>query len=464
MPLGLIPGLPEHIHMAGIGGIGISAIALVLAGHGHHITGSDQQDSAMLAYLREHGIVVHIGHDAANLGAAELVVISSAIPETNPEVQAAHQLGIPVVRRRILLAQMMAGSQGIAVAGTHGKTTTAAMLAVLLERLDQKPTYIVGGIISELGTNAGAGEGQAFVLEADEYDHAFQDLAPYLGIVTNIEMDHPDCYADLNAICAAFGAFMQHIARQGHLVACLDNPQVRTLLESGTYQAQVHTYGLASDAEYRLQDVSGTPEGGVNWRIFKRGAEWLAPRLALAGQHNALNATAVLIATEQLGLNLQDACRVLASFRGVARRFELKGEARGVVVIDDYAHHPTQIQETLAAARQRYPQRRIWAMFQPHTYSRTRALWSEFTRCFGTADEVIISDIYQARTFEQPTIHSRDLALAVIHPRVRWIGPLDEVVKYLLQNLTEGDLLITLGAGDGYTVGERVLAQLRARE
>ena len=464
MPLGLIPGLPEHIHMTGIGGIGISAIALVLAGHGHHITGSDQQDSDLLAYLRGHGIVVHIGHDAANLGAAELVVISSAIPESNVEVQSAHQLGIPVVRRRILLAQMMTGSQGIAVAGTHGKTTTAAMLAVLLERLGQKPTYIVGGIISELGTNASAGEGQAFVLEADEYDHAFQDLAPYLGIVTNIEMDHPDCYADLDAVCAAFGAFMQHVTRQGHLIACLDNPQVRKLLGSETYQAQVHTYGLASDAEYRLQDVAGTPEGGVNWRIFKHGAEWLAPRLALAGQHNALNATAVLIAAEHLGLNLQDACRVLACFGGVARRFELKGEARGIVVIDDYAHHPTQIQETLAAARQRYPQRRIWAMFQPHTYSRTQALWSAFTRCFGTADEVIISDIYQARTFEQPTISARDLALAVVHPRVHWIGPLDEVAKYLVQNLTEGDLLITLGAGDGYMVGEQVLAQLRTCE
>lgn len=450
--------------MTGIGGIGISAIALVLAGHGHQITGSDQQDSAMLAYLREHGIVVHIGHNAANIGGAELVVISSAIPENNVEVQAAHQLGVPVVKRRTLLAQMMAGSQGIAVAGTHGKTTTAAMLAVLLQRLDQKPTFIVGGIISELGTNACAGEGQAFVLEADEYDHAFQDLAPYLGIVTNVEMDHPDCYANLNAICAAFSAFMQHVTRQGHLITCLDNPQVRALLETGTYQAQVHTYGLAADAEYQLQDVAGTPEGGVNWRVTKRGAEWLAPRLTLAGQHNALNATAVLIAAEQLGLNLQQACRVLANFKGVARRFEVKGEAHGIVVIDDYAHHPTQIQETLAAARQRYPERRIWAVFQPHTYSRTQALWSEFTRCFGTADEVIISDIYQARTFEQPTISARDLALAVVHPRVRWIGPLDEVAKYLLQNLIEGDLLITLGAGDGYMVGERVLAQLRESE
>ncbi|MHB1354916.1 MAG: UDP-N-acetylmuramate--L-alanine ligase [Anaerolineae bacterium] len=463
MSLGLIPGIPKNIHMAGIGGIGISAIALVLAGHNHHITGSDQKDSATLAFLREYGIHVHVGHNAENLGSAQLVVISSAIPETNVEVQAARRLGIPVVKRRTLLALMMAGSQGIAVAGTHGKTTTAAMLAVLLERLGQEPTYIVGGIISDLGTNAGAGAGRTFVLEADEYDHAFQDLAPYMGIVTNIEMDHPDCYADLNAVCAAFDAFMQHINRLGHLVTCVDNPQVRTLLECETYEAQVHTYGLAPDAEYRLQDIVGTPDGGITWRIIKGGAEWLKPTLTLAGKHNALNATAVLIAAEQLGLNLQDACQVLASFKGVARRFELKGEVQGIVVIDDYAHHPTQIRETLAATRQRYPERRIWAMFQPHTYSRTLALWSEFTRCFDSADEVIISDIYQARSSEQPTIHARDLALAVVHPLARWIGPLDEVVTYLLQNLTAGDLLITLGAGDGSTVGERVLAQLRAR-
>ncbi|MHB9032867.1 MAG: UDP-N-acetylmuramate--L-alanine ligase [Anaerolineae bacterium] len=456
----LIAGLPKHIHMVGIGGIGLSAIAQVLHGHGHTVTGSDQANSDLIEHLRDQDIAVEIGHRPENLGDAQLVVISSAIPESNVEVQAARAQGIPVTKRRELLATMMAGHTGIAVAGTHGKTTTAAMLAVLLERLGADPTYIVGGVIPEAGSNARAGGGSAFVLEADEYDGAFQELRPFIGIVTNIEMDHPDCYADLAAVSSAFEGFMRHVRSDGALIACLDNPQVAQLLAKGGYAADICTYGTSAGADYRLTDISARPGGGISWKISRRGEVVLSPSLSLAGVHNALNATAVLLAADRLGLDMAAAAAVLASFRGVERRFELKGEAGGVVVIDDYAHHPTQIAATLAAARARYPERRIWAVFQPHTYSRTRALWDDFLRCFSDADRVIIMDIYRARSRERDEVRACDLAQAIKHPQVRWIPTRAEVVACLLSGLKSGDLLLTLGAGDGYLVGKDVLEQL----
>lgn len=463
MALQLFNGIPQHVHLVGIGGIGLSAIAQVLADHGHIVTGSDQAESSLVASLRAQGIAVHVGHAAANLGDAELVVMSSAIPENNVEVQAARERGIPVTKRRALLAQMMAGMDGIAVAGTHGKTTTAAMLAVLLEQLGCEPTYIVGGVIPEAGTNAGTGAGRLFVLEADEYDGAFQDLEPYIGIVTNIEMDHPDCYENLEAVCGAFEAFMHHARADGHLVVCADNPQIAALLKGGVFKARAHTYGLSADVEYRLKDIRTAEGGGVSWHIERSGTAWLSPRLALAGAHNALNATAALVTADLLGLNLDKACHILSRFRGVGRRFELKGEAGGVTVIDDYAHHPTQISATLAAARGRYPQARIWAVFQPHTYSRTRALWDAFTHCFTGADQVILMDIYQARARERDEIRASDLAQAIDHPNVRWIGGRAAVAEYLVAALAPGDVLLTLGAGDGYLVGEDVLNVLRNR-
>ncbi|MCE5259029.1 MAG: UDP-N-acetylmuramate--L-alanine ligase [Chloroflexi bacterium] len=458
-----VKGLPKHIHMVGVGGIGLSAIAQVLHSRGHIITGSDQAESALIAHLRAQGIEVYIGHRPKNLGKAELVVMSSAIPESNAEVTAAYAQGIPVVKRRELLAVLMAGSDGIAVAGTHGKTTTAAMLAVLFERLGADPTCIVGGLIAEWGSNARAGAGRAFVLEADEYDGAFQELRPLVGIVTNIEMDHPDCYPDLDAVCAAFDGFMRHVLPEGLLIACADNPQVIRLIARGNYQARVSTYGQSAAADYRVVNITAQPGSAISWKIMHEGRLWLAPHICLAGVHNVFNATAALIAAERFGLNLEQACAALAQFKGVGRRFEYKGEAWGVTVIDDYAHHPTQIATTLAAARQRYPGRRIWAVVQPHTYSRTRALWDEFLRCFDAADQVIVMDIYRARSRECDVLSARELVEAIKHPQVRWVGARGEVTKTLLAELEQGDVLLTLGAGDGYLVGEDVLVELRAR-
>ena len=457
--------LPQRIHLVGIGGIGLSAIARVLAEWGHEVSGSDLRPSPLLEELRREGITVYVGHAAEHVQGAQWVVVSSAVPEHNPEVQAALRAGIPVFKREHLLGAMMDGRCGLAVAGTHGKTTTTAMIAVILERLRREPTFIVGGIIAELGTNARAGRGPHFVIEADEYDRTFYGLRPQAAVVTNIEMDHPDCYRDLADLRAAFGTFLSGVAPEGAIVACADSPEVQRLLaEETASRPRVLTYGRSAGADYQVADVRPNARGGIDFTVQAQGRIWGRFSLALAGAHNALNATAALLVAAWVGVPKEEAAQVLADFRGVLRRFEFKGERRGVVVVDDYAHHPTQVRATLAAARGRYPERRIWAIFQPHTYSRTQTLLDEFATCFAAADRVIVTDIYAARAKEVPTISAQDLVAAMQHPQVQHIGRLDDVVAHLLAQVAPGDLVLTLGAGDGYLIGERLLAGLAEQE
>jgi len=456
--------LPRRIHMVGIGGIGLSAIARVLAGRGHIVSGSDLRASTITRDLNSLGIETHVGHLAEQVAGAELVVISSAIPKENVEVQAARAAGIPVVKRQQLLGPMMAGSYGIAVAGTHGKTTTAAMLAVILERLGYSPTFIVGGIIAELGTNAQAGRGRHFVIEADEYDRTFHGLRPHVAVVTNVEMDHPDCYPSIEDVRSAFGIFVERVRDEGHIVACADSPELmRVLGERGGGLGKVKTYGLSPDADYVISDVKPELDGGVAFKVVRAGRTWGTFLLVVPGLHNALNATAALIVAALLGVEPSEAGAVLSRFRGVERRFEVRGEVAGILVVDDYAHHPTQVRATLAAARQRYPGRRIWAVFQPHTFSRTRALLDEFATCFAGADRVIVTDIYAARSHEKPTINAERLVETILHDKVRHISELDEVVRHLVGELCEGDVVLTLGAGDCYLISEGVLEELAKR-
>ena len=454
--------LPQHIHMVGILGIGLSAIARVLAARGHQVSGSDLHSSPIRNDLERQGIEVYIGHAAENVAGAELLIISSAIPDGSPEVRVARRLGIPVVKRQGMMAKMMAGSKGIAVAGTHGKTTTSAMIAVILEKVGLSPTFIVGGMIAELGTNARAGQGPYFIIEADEYDHMFYGLRPQVAVVTNVEMDHPDCYGDIADMRAAYGVFLRQVPSDGNIVACADSAELeRVLQESGQEIAPVVTYGRSREADYVVQDMQPNEAGGVDCRIYKRQKLWAELSLRVPGVHNALNGTAALIVAEGCGVESHKAASALSGFRGVLRRFEVKGECQGIVIVDDYAHHPTQVAATLSAARLRYPKRRIWAVLQPHTYSRTAALLDAFATCFGDADKVIITDIYAARSREKPIISAKDLAEAIEHEDVRYLGSFGEVVAYLLSEMSGGDLLLTLGAGNGYTIGERVLTELR---
>jgi len=457
----MVQTLPHHIHLVGIGGIGLSAIARVLAAWGYQVSGSDQRSSPTTEELNQQGIVTYIGHAGAQVADVELVVISSAVPETNVEVQAARAAGIPVIKRQQLLGLMMADSIGVAVAGTHGKTTTTAMLSVMLTRLNLSPTFIVGGIVCELGTNAQAGKGPHFVIEADEYDRMFHGLRPRIAVVTTLEMDHPDCYPTMADYREAFAIFMDRVPADGQIIACTDGAELAALLRERDHRGpRIVTYGLSPEAEYQVKDLVPNARGGMDFRIVREGQLWGSFSLSIPGKHNALNATAALLVAESLGIARTLAGQALADYRGVLRRFEIKGERQGVVVVDDYAHHPTEIRATLAAARARYPGRRLWAVWQPHTYSRTEALLDEFSTCFADADQVIITDIYAARAREQATIRGEDLAVAIEHAHVQYLGSLERVVDVLSKELCSGDVLITLGAGDGYLIGERILVKL----
>jgi UDP-N-acetylmuramate--alanine ligase len=459
-----------HYHFVGIGGIGLSAIARVLLEQGHRVSGSDLTLSPVALALAEAGATVYEGHDAAHLAQPDVVVVSSAVPINNPEVVAARQRGIPVTKRDRLLGEMMAGKVGIAVAGTHGKTTTASLIAHTLVELGQAPTFIVGGVMGNLGANARAGKGPHFVVEADEYDRTFLGLRPHIAVVTHLEHDHPDCYPTLQDVEAAFRQFLALTPPDGCVIGCGDAPGVARLLHEVQAQGdalRVWTYGLAAGTDWRAVDLAANNVGGYDWTLLRRAGETELGRfrLSLPGVHNVENALAAVVVAHCLGLELAAVAGALASFRPTARRFEWKGVAAGVAVIDDYAHHPTEIRATLAAAREQFPDRVLWAVFQPHTFSRTAALMDGFAASFDDADHVLMLDVYPAReaATDFPGVTAAALVARMAHPDARYAGAHAGAVACLLRELRPGDVLITLGAGDGYTVGECVLSQLEAR-
>jgi UDP-N-acetylmuramate--alanine ligase len=454
------------IHFIGIGGIGLSAMAKILLEQGYRVSGSDLQSSPLTANLEALGASIYKGHAAGNVGPAELVIMSSAIRPDNPEVVAARQRGIPVIKRDQMLGRMMEGRYGIAVAGTHGKTTTTALIAWTLTQAGLDPTFIVGGVVENLGTNAHAGKGEHFVIEADEYDYTFLGLKPDLAVVTVIEMDHPDCFRDLDEVTEAFNKFVSLVPEYGSVVGCGDEDRVRAVIEELAEskgkrgRPQVVTYGLSAGLDWQAVEIRANEVGGNDFVVLREGQSVGAFGLQLPGLHNVKNALAAIAVADHLGLDLAGVGMALREFRGTKRRFEHKGTAGGVIVIDDYAHHPTEIRATLAAARGRYPGREIWAVFQPHTYSRTKALLTEFAESFGHADHVIVVDIYPAREYDNLGVSAADIVARMAHLDARHIAELDEAISYLTQRLKPGDVLITLGAGDGYLVGERVLASL----
>jgi len=456
----------KRIHLIGIGGSGLSAIAQVLLDEGYAVSGSDQQAAVTTESLAARGAQVAIGHRAENVVGADLVVVSSAIPQSNPEVIEARARRIPVVKRAELLGRMMQGRRGVAVAGTHGKTTTTGMIAQILLEAGQDPTFIVGGVIGSLGTNARAGTGP-FVIEADEYDRTFLGLQPWAAVVTNVEHDHPDCYPTFEAMFGAFGEFVDLLPPNGVLVACRDNPPAKELGEQRASKGQpVVMYGLNNNAAWRAVDAQSNNAGGSDYVLLREGQSAGLVRLRVPGLHNVVNSLAALAVADQLGVPFAQACESLKEFRGVLRRFEIKGEAAGVTVVDDYGHHPTEIKATLAAARARFPGRGIWAVFQPHTYSRTKTLMDDFVGAFADADHVIVTDIYASRERDTLGISSADLVARMVGGRnrdVRHIAGLDDAAAHLLANVKPGDVVITLSAGDGNLVGEKLLARLRQR-
>jgi UDP-N-acetylmuramate--alanine ligase len=452
-----------HIHLVGIGGAGLSAIARVLMNMGYRVSGSDCTASELTAALAAEGATVSINHIASNIDGADLLLVSSAIPPGNPEIVAARAAGVPVLKRVDLLGQLMAGRRGIAVAGSHGKTTTTAMLASVLTAAGLDPSFIVGGVVAELGTNARAGKGDIFLIEADEYDRTFLGLEPEVAVLTVVEHDHPDCYPTLETLQDAFREFIGHLPPDGLLVACADDPGVRSLgQEWESTGGAVRWYGFGADATWRATDFQPNQAGGSDFVVSKSGQTVGLVRLRVPGRHNVLNALATIVVADWLGLPFETVRSTLTDFRGVGRRFEIKGEARGVIVVDDYAHHPTEIRATLSAARERFPGRRIWAVFQPHTYSRTRALMEEFARAFAEADEVIILPVYAARETDDLGVSAQQLVARMAHPRARHIASRHAAADYLVAHLRPGDVLLTMGAGDGYMVGEWVMDALES--
>lgn len=462
----------SHIHLVGIGGAGLSAIAELLLEQGFTVSGSDQRPNDATAELVRRGAIVHRGHRAEHVVGAGLVLISSAVPSDNPEVLAAHAADIPVVKRGEFLGPLMEGLHGIGVAGAHGKTTTASMIAVILLRAGMDPSFILGGrlvvgpaegILSSTSVAARAGEGP-FVVEADEYDSMFLGLRLEIAVVTNVEWDHVDCYPTPGAFADAFRRFVGRLPAHGLLVLCADDPGALALRDAVVRGVTVRTYGLTDGADWQARDLLPNALGGFDFAVWYRGERMTALSLPVPGRHNVRNALAALAVAHWHGIKPVRAAKMLRDFKGAGRRFEFIGEASGVTVIDDYAHHPTEVAATLSAARLRYPTRRIWAVFQPHTYSRTKALLPDFAHSFDDADQVLFLDIYAAREKIDLGMHSRLLLDVVHHPDARYIGSIDDAASYLMAHVEAEDIVITMSAGDGNLVGQLVLDGLRQRE
>jgi len=463
------PDLAEihEIHIVGIGGAGMSAIGRVLHGWGKRVHGSDRRVSPITEALQAEGIAVTVGHAAENVAGADLVLASSAVPDTNPELAAARERGIRVARRPEFLPELTDGYDVIAVAGAHGKTTVTGMTASVLLTAGLDPTYIVGGVVLNLQTNGYAGSGRQFVIEADEYRRTFLALSPTLAVITNVEFDHPDCYPSMRHLRLAFGEFIDNIVSGGTLIACGDDPVAHALAAS--YHAtggRVVLYGMGTEAEYswHARDITANVAGGSSFTAVHEGEVVGRFDLQVPGEFNVVNALAVLGIAEELGIDRQVMRQALQAYTGTARRFEVLGEVGGVTVIDDYAHHPTQIRGVLRAARRRYGERRLVAVWEPHTFSRIRALREEFMTSFGVADQVLVMPIYAAREADDGSLTAQDLALTMAHQAVQCAVSLDDAVTRLVAGTLPGDVVMLMGAGDEYTVGQRLVDALRQRE
>ncbi len=456
-----IPSLAgvHEIHMIGIGGAGMRNLAKLLLARGIVVSGSDLKDSKGLRELRAAGARVSVGHSSDQVEEPDAVVVSSAIGERNPELLAARERGIPVWARAQLLAAAGEGHRVIAVAGTHGKTTTTSMLAMILERAGLDPTYVVGGDLNEIGSGARAGSGELFVAEADESDGSFLLPRAAIGIVTNVEVDHVDFYTGgAREIEAAFAAFMR---RSQAVVACGDDPGVRAAVTRAG--CDVLTYGTGEDNDIRVVVDSDGP-GGVRGTIAPAGGEPVAIHLTVDGPHMLLNAAAALAASGLAGVPAATAGEALAAFQGVRRRFELRGSARGADFYDDYGHVPTELSVTLGVARRMGP-RRIVAVFQPHRYSRTQALWRELGASLTQADVVIVTDVYGASQEPIPGVTGKlivdGIAEASRRPRIVYLPHRPAVARFLEGEVRAGDLVLTMGCGDVWMLGDEALERIR---
>jgi UDP-N-acetylmuramate--alanine ligase len=451
-----------HVHLIGIGGTGISSIARVLLEKGYTVSGSDRVLSSLAVDLRTSGVTVFEGHSASNINGADIVVRSSAIPDDNVEVKEAHLKGIPVLKRSDFLGSLMSQNFGIAIAGSHGKTTTSAMMAWALTYFGEDPSYILGGVSKNLKNNAHAGKGSQFVIEADEYDRMFLGLQPDVILLTNIGYDHPDCFPTPKDYEDAFRQFIQRLKPGGILVINSSDESRLSLSKSNVGAKGLLTYGLDSSAMFKASNLKVNARGGYTFDVMVKNETVTSIELAVPGEHNVLNLLGVFAVLYQLGYSPVKIASGLNAFEGTGRRFEIVSEINGITVIDDYAHHPAKIQATLAAARNRFPGKRIIAVWQPHTYSRTKALEEDFIQSFHNADLVVVSEIYASRE-KIEAYTSETVALQITYTRSKYFRTLPEISKFLLSELKKDDVLIVLSAGDANQICTDVITGLNER-
>jgi UDP-N-acetylmuramate--alanine ligase len=449
----------QRVHFVGIGGIGMSGIAEVLLNLGFKVSGSDLRRSAVTDRLTKLGATIHEGHRAENVAGAEVVVTSSAIGKDNPEILAARDIHVAVIQRAEMLAELMRLKYGIAVAGMHGKTTTTSMIAAVLAAGGLDPTVVVGGRVDAMGSNARLGKSQYLVAEADESDRSFLKLSPILSVVTNIDREHMDCYRDMEDVESTFVEFMDRVPFYGMVVACNDDERTRALLPR--VERRVVTYGLRKDSDFLVRDCKADGTAS-HFRVTYRGKDLGEFSIHVPGQHNVLNATAAIAVGIGLDISPDLIRKALNDFRGVDRRFQLKGNANGVDVIDDYGHHPTEIRATLAAGRQ-CGYKRVHVIFQPHRYTRTQLLIDEFANAFADADSVSILDIYPAS--EQPIlgVTGEWLARRITEAsgrKAEYISSFADAAAFIAREASSGDMVLTLGAGNISQLGSQILEQM----
>ena len=450
----------KRIHFVGIGGIGMSGIAEVLLNLGYGISGSDVQSSDTSKRLQRLGAVVAVGHAAENIGNADVVVTSTAVKQDNPEVVEAHRKNIPVIPRAEMLAELLKMKFSVAVSGSHGKTTTTSMVSTLLAEGGLDPTMVIGGKLASIGSNARLGDGDIIVAEADESDGSFLKLSPTIAVITNIDREHLDYYPGIAEIKDAFLKFANIVPFYGCTVICADNEHVREI--AGAIKRRVITYGIEQQADYRASNIRFLQAKTI-YHLSYRGENLGDTELVVPGLFNVYNSMAATAVGRELGLDMETIRKGFHAFSGVQRRLEIKGQVGGITVVDDYGHHPTEIMATLAAARQMWKGRLV-VVFQPHRFTRTKALFDEFTRAFGDADVLVLNDIYPASEAPIPGINSAALWAAIKeggHAHVEYIGQPKPTVEFLKATARPGDTVITLGAGSVYKIGETFLDETK---
>lgn len=448
----------EHIYFIGIGGISMSGLAEILASRGHQVSGTDVKETAVTKHLQSLGIHINFGHRAENItDDITLVVYTAAIHDDNPELRAAHEKGIRIMDRAHLLGQIMDEyHDSVAVSGTHGKTTTTSMVSEILLAAEKDPTITVGGILPTIGSNLRIGNSPYFVAEACEYFDSFLQFNPFIAIILNVESDHLDYFKTLENIRRSFHAFAQRVPDKGLLVISEKIDNVKELTDGLT--CHVETFGLSEKANWRAENIVHEADGRNSFDVYHNSAFFTTIHLHIPGKHNITNALAAIAASAFLGAAPEDCVKGLHHYTGTERRFQLKGKKDGITVIDDYAHHPTEIKAALAAA-QNVQHNTTWCVFQPHTFSRTRFLFDEFGEAFGDADEIIIADIFAARETDDGTVSAAQLAdrIAQTGKSARYVGDFAAIEAYLREHCKSGDLLMTVGAGDVYKIGENFL-------